>query len=138
MFYRLVFFRTVFDRSALGYLPGLGVAGLDLSTFTARGRRPMKQMQATENHNFHFFQFQKMIVNKKMIFKIWLEQGVTNEKGGEIVTFCNSQQEVDHKLAKSCNHNNFAKEKDDFEYFVVLGWLGGQLVLQHLIACWKW
>ena len=49
---------------------------------------------------------------------------MTNEKGGEVVTFCNSQQEVDHKLAKSCNHNNFAKEKDDFEYFVVLGWQG--------------
>ena len=33
----------------------------------------MKQMQATENHNFHFFQFQKMIVNKKMIFKIYTQ-----------------------------------------------------------------
>ena len=35
-----------------GYLPGLGMAPLDLSTFTARGRWPVKEVQATENHNF--------------------------------------------------------------------------------------
>ena len=50
-FQLLYFLQFLID--ILDYLPGLWVAALDLSTFTTRGRGPVKQVQATEKHNIH-------------------------------------------------------------------------------------
>ena len=51
-FFQFLYFLQ-FLIDILDYLPGLWVAALDLSTFTTRGRGPVKQVQATEKHNIH-------------------------------------------------------------------------------------